>query len=188
MSLALIPVYESEEGDLVPLTGSLSETEIARFLHSIATYAGHDSHPEDEAALLSWLAESGERVLPGGLLALRNGVEIEPGCCCGLEDWRQWFWVAEGNDRVTFGHDPLVWFERSGASITIHASVGNEDNKAAPYTSIVASQEELHRALLEASSAAEACQAAIGRYLQPRDPTLSLGVLENLNRWFEFDL
>jgi len=44
--------------------------------------------------------------LHGGLGILDGGIlEITPGCCCGLEDWRDLLTIPEG-DSPWMGHDP----------------------------------------------------------------------------------
>ncbi|MFJ7911619.1 hypothetical protein [Kitasatospora sp. NPDC096204] len=45
---------------------------------------------------------------PGGLVVTDSatGAVFEPGCCNGLEDWREWLDVTDGSGTAWFGHDP----------------------------------------------------------------------------------
>lgn len=62
----------------------------------------------------------------GGLAVLKAGqVVISPGCCFGLEDWREWQ-RAIANERTPWlGHDPSPWIDFSdGAVVRIWADEG----------------------------------------------------------------
>lgn len=41
-------------------------------------------------------------------------VFVEPGCCNGLETWRDWLEVLDGTGCSSFGHDPSSVAERVG--------------------------------------------------------------------------
>lgn len=36
-----------------------------------------------------------------------TGVAFLPGCCDGLEDWREWHWFADDGRLLGFGHEPV---------------------------------------------------------------------------------
>lgn len=42
----------------------------------------------------------------------RTNVTVQPGCCCGLEDWREWLDVADG-ETLWLGHDPSPRLEHA---------------------------------------------------------------------------
>jgi hypothetical protein len=45
-------------------------------------------------------------IMSGGLLFSEEGQEkVRPGCCCGLENWREWLDVPSGK-LIWAGHDP----------------------------------------------------------------------------------
>lgn len=51
-------------------------------------------------------------VLPGGLQFSEGAqVKIYPSCCSGLENWREWLSVPNGNVFVWAGHDPTPQVE-----------------------------------------------------------------------------
>jgi hypothetical protein len=55
-------------------------------------------------------------VMPGGLQFVEDGVaKVVPGCCCGLENWREWLNVPYGQKFIWAGHDPspsVEYFEQ----------------------------------------------------------------------------
>ena len=69
-------------------------------------------------------------VLEGGLLFKENGaVKVEPGCCCGLEDWRDWFKVANDGVNIWTGHDPESLVEKIDDRIKIWNDDETKDDK-----------------------------------------------------------
>ncbi|MFI0217065.1 hypothetical protein [Streptomyces lydicus] len=80
----------------------------------MATLVDHNSRPStderpvaDAGEQLRRLLQQEKLIAPGGL-RLREidiDVTVRPGCCCGLEDWRDWLGLLEG-DVPWLGHDP----------------------------------------------------------------------------------
>lgn len=59
-------------------------------------------------------------ILPGGLQFSENlQVKIYSSCCSGLENWREWLGVPNGNLFVWAGHDPTPEVEFIGDGIRI---------------------------------------------------------------------
>ncbi|MFE4972519.1 hypothetical protein ACFRAR_10395 [Kitasatospora sp. NPDC056651] len=58
---------------------------------------------------------------PGGLVVADSatGTVFEPGCCNGLEDWRDWLDVTDGSGTTWFGHDPAARAERFGRIVRL---------------------------------------------------------------------
>ncbi|MFD4613052.1 hypothetical protein ACFWOT_34290 [Streptomyces sp. NPDC058440] len=56
-------------------------------------------------------------------------VFVEPGCCSGLETWRDWLEVLDGTGCSYFGHDPSSMAERVGDTVRLtldaHAKDGS---------------------------------------------------------------
>ena len=74
----------------------------------ILTACSYNHHLEVQRSAIetlnAFVAE--DFVLPGGLQFSKDEqVKVVPGCCCGLEDWREWLDVPNGNT-VWAGHDP----------------------------------------------------------------------------------
>jgi hypothetical protein len=59
-------------------------------------------------------------VAPGGLRVRDTGwgLTVNPGCCFGLENWRDWNEIADGQS-PWLGHDPDPWAEHLGSKIRI---------------------------------------------------------------------
>lgn len=55
-----------------------------------------------------------------------TGTTFLPGCCNGLEDWRDWREVVDGSGRASFGHDPDPVTER--LSNTVRPTVDAEQS------------------------------------------------------------
>ena len=55
---------------------------------------------------------------PGGLLVGDDTVVIEPGCCVGLDEWRDWLRVIDG-EVIDLGHDPDPMIEHRGPVVRV---------------------------------------------------------------------
>jgi hypothetical protein len=97
-----------------PLSGRMTEDEVGGALAMLADYnarSGDDPPPADAEALVRGLLTTEKLLAPGGL-RLRDratGTTVLPGCCCGLEDWREWLDVPAGAT-LWLGHDPSPRF------------------------------------------------------------------------------
>ncbi len=56
--------------------------------------------------------------VPGGLRVASGDVVVQPGCCIGLEEWRDWLDVLAG-EVVWLGHSPDVRVEQFGPVVRI---------------------------------------------------------------------
>ena len=74
-------------------------------------------------ALQAGIVEAESLILPGGLQSSCGDQEIDPGCCCGLESWREWKQVLEGRS-PWLGHDPAPWVELSGSVVQVWSDGG----------------------------------------------------------------
>lgn len=62
--------------------------------------------------------DDGEYCAAGGLRVVEGDVVIDPGCCNGLDEWRDWVGAVKGHT-VGFGHDPDVWVEPRGPLVRV---------------------------------------------------------------------
>ncbi|MGW4209034.1 hypothetical protein ACWEIJ_13690 [Lentzea sp. NPDC004789] len=99
------PTGPYSDGHVV-LSGRMSREDVGTALASMAEYNNDGEHEVDGPSTLGVLL--GEHVIASGGLLVRDtatGVEIEPGCCVGLETWRDWQGLLDG--RVPWlGHEP----------------------------------------------------------------------------------
>jgi hypothetical protein len=77
----------------------------------------------DTEALQAGIIEAESLLLPGGLQASYGKQEIDPGCCCGLEAWREWEGALKGSS-PWLGHDPSPWVELSGNVVRVWSDGG----------------------------------------------------------------
>jgi hypothetical protein len=56
-------------------------------------------------AIERYLAGGDEDSAPGGLRIESGDVVIEPGCCIGLDEWRGWLRIVDG-EVIDLGHNP----------------------------------------------------------------------------------
>ncbi|OKI29904.1 hypothetical protein A6A25_29770 [Saccharothrix sp. CB00851] len=73
-----------------------------------------------EAFLSADADENVARHSPGGLRVVSGGCMIQPGCCLGLEEWRTWLRVLDGEE-IWLGHSPDAVMEQRGAVVRIWA-------------------------------------------------------------------
>ncbi|HNG92435.1 MAG TPA: hypothetical protein PLB32_06540 [Acidobacteriota bacterium] len=70
----------------------------------------------DARSMLQTILKADELILRGGLRVIdeKNGLVINPGCCCGLEGWWEWLrFVTNGDFGPWLGHDPRPSVEQT---------------------------------------------------------------------------
>ncbi|MFJ7199469.1 MULTISPECIES: hypothetical protein [unclassified Streptomyces] len=154
-SFTLWPVAEGETFRYLALSGELTTVEVGTAVMRIAQCndidpdpnAGDDRPPRPVNPLGSFLhglltfdslfAAGGLRVTDSS-----TGITFLPGCCNGLEDWREWCTVADGSGPVSFGHDPDPVAELIGDTVRLIVDIEQSDSPV-----IELSAMELHRLL-----------------------------------------
>ncbi|GII54929.1 hypothetical protein Pth03_33180 [Planotetraspora thailandica] len=100
----------------VPLSDRLATDEVGALLHVLAVYNLRPSEEWSEGASPADLAEELQSmdglIAPGGLQVHDSTTDltISPSCCSGLEDWREWGSLVQG-DQPFLGHSPSPWVE-----------------------------------------------------------------------------
>ncbi|MFJ6083909.1 hypothetical protein ACIQI8_21155 [Streptomyces sp. NPDC092369] len=141
----LWPVTESTSYGFLPLSGELSPLEVGTAVMRMADCNDVDTDcnavdpdgdrpPRPVAVLDSFLhglltCES--LLAAGGLRVTDNstGVTFLPGCCDGLEDWRDWQRFVDGGDLLGFGHDPVSPIaERYGSVVRLTVNAEQSDS------------------------------------------------------------
>ncbi|MGW7433963.1 hypothetical protein ACWGIN_31035 [Streptomyces sp. NPDC054861] len=118
----LWPVGEYESYGYLVLNGRLTPAEVGTAVMRIADC--NDFEPEVEhgpcpsdplGVFLHGLLTMPDLFAAGGFRVTDNATDtvfIEPGCCNGLETWRDWLEVLDGAGCAYFGHDPSSAAER----------------------------------------------------------------------------
>lgn len=88
---------------------------------------------------------------PGGLIARAEGFELAPGCCCGLEGWRDWFTVQPGGQSPWLGHDPSPYVECRAAEALLWPDEPDAPRRN-PMTPLVVSYPDFDAALAAADA------------------------------------
>ncbi|MCX5254852.1 hypothetical protein OOK27_11815 [Streptomyces canus] len=135
----LWPVGEHKSYGYLVLDGKLTPAEVGTAVMRIADYNGiepeeeHGPCPTDPlGAFLHGLLTMPDLLAAGGFRVTDKATDtvfVEPGCCSGLETWRDWLEVLDGSGCSYFGHDPSSMAERVGDTVRLtldtHAKDGS---------------------------------------------------------------
>ncbi|MFG2692982.1 hypothetical protein [Kitasatospora sp. NPDC048407] len=135
----LWPVGNHEPYGVLALNGKLTPAEVGTAVKRIADC--NDFEPEEEhgpcptdplGMFLHGLLTMPDLFAAGGLRLTdtATGTVFEPGCCNGLETWRDWLDALEVGGSATFGHDPSPLAERVGG--TVRLTLDAEAESAGP--------------------------------------------------------
>lgn len=134
----LWPVAEVESFGFLPLSGELSPAEVGAAVMRIASCSDIDPdgdrppRPADALdSFLHGLLTFDALFAAGGLRVTDNstGVTFLPGCCDGLEDWRDWHQFIDQGSLLGFGHDPVSPVaERFGDTVRLTVNAEQSDS------------------------------------------------------------
>ncbi|MFB4284399.1 hypothetical protein ACBJ59_54615 [Nonomuraea sp. MTCD27] len=144
------PIAEPSSDRLLALSGQMSPAEVGTAMAVIFSYNRLPVEPVaslTQAHLEQHLAEAEALIAPGGLRFrdTGTGVEVAPGCCFGLENWRDWWDVPLGQE-TWLGHAPTTQLEHQGQTIRLRQ--GHQDDT--PVHAIEFAFGELQRLLISA--------------------------------------
>ncbi|MEH0450138.1 MULTISPECIES: hypothetical protein [unclassified Streptomyces] len=134
----LWPVAEAQSFTFLPLSGELSSAEVGTAVMRIASC--NDIDPDDDRpprpadaldSFLYGLLTFDNLFAAGGLRVTDHstGVTFLPGCCDGLEDWRDWHQFLDDGSLPGFGHDPVSPVaERFGDTVRLTVSAEQSDS------------------------------------------------------------
>ncbi|WP_324612418.1 hypothetical protein [Streptomyces sp. AS58] len=134
---ALWPVGEHEPYGYLVLDGALTPADVGTAVMLIAEC--NDFEPEEEhgpyptdplGTFLHGLLTMPDLLAAGGFRVTDNATDtvfVEPGCCNGLETWRDWLEVLDGTGCAYFGHNPSSAAERVGDTVRLTLDVYGED-------------------------------------------------------------
>jgi hypothetical protein len=114
----------SPSGRVLSLSGRLSSFEVGTVMAVIVDYCvpatDEDAIEPDGSEFVRRMIDAECLIAPGGLRIrdTTHGIAVNPGCCFGLENWRDWLDVAHGGT-PWLGHDPSPWIEQAGQTILI---------------------------------------------------------------------
>ncbi|PWS44365.1 hypothetical protein DLE01_42730 [Streptomyces sp. FT05W] len=135
---ALWPVGEHESYGYLVLNGELTPAEVGTAVMQIADCNALE--PEEEhgprsndplGTFLHGLLTMPDLFAAGGFRVTDNATDTvfaEPGCCNGLETWRDWLEVLNGSGCSYFGHDPSSMAERLGDIVRLTFDAHESDS------------------------------------------------------------
>ncbi|CAM3186614.1 hypothetical protein [Stackebrandtia soli] len=147
----LWPIAELKPFDLLRLDGTLDQKHVGIAVMSIA--AANVAREDDaertgdsRAAFVDGLLTEEFPIAFGGLRIVDtvSNTVFNPGCCHGLEEWRDWFRSFDGGP-VWFGHDPSSMVERDGRTMRLTVDAEEENSRV-----IELPVDELRRLLAQA--------------------------------------
>ncbi|WP_067473539.1 hypothetical protein [Actinomadura hibisca] len=104
------PIAERPDDLLLALSGQMSLDQVGTVMAELFSRSGIPVEPLSELHHLldRHLVEAECLTMSGGLRLhdTTTRAQIVPGCCCGLEDWRDWAQLLQGDDELWLGHDP----------------------------------------------------------------------------------
>ncbi|MGW7069236.1 hypothetical protein ACWGII_10325 [Streptomyces sp. NPDC054855] len=132
----LWPVSDPAEERLLRLSGELSSRQVGTAMAVLSSYNNRPRtraerrRPEDGVGKLKRLLAAECVVAPGGLRVrdTDSGVTVKPGCCFGLENWRDWQGLLVG-DEPWLGHDPGPRAELVGADIRLWPDAARQEGR-----------------------------------------------------------
>lgn len=131
-------------------------------------------------ALLTESLEQDSAVLMGGVFSL--GVDrsvIHPGCCVGLEDWRQWVDAEASGDNPQFGHGPPeAWMKFGPKVIAIEQGDWTRNKEPQVLQRVMFTRDEYRRATSRLASDIDAFALQVLEWATALSPELG-------SRWAE---
>ncbi|WP_142146794.1 hypothetical protein [Streptomyces sp. SLBN-31] len=136
---ALWPVADPPADHLLALSGLLSVQELGTAMAVLTTYnkSGDEARargPKDSTEQVNQLLTTDQIIAPGGIRVrdTSTGVTAPPGCCFGMENWRDWmYWMYWMNgEEPWLGHDPTPRAEHTGATIRLRPEAKRPDGLA----------------------------------------------------------
>jgi hypothetical protein len=135
---ALWPVADVKPFGFLALGDTLTAAEVGAAVMSIANCNDidpeHDGRPprpaEPLGSFLHGLLTFDVLFAAGGLCVTDTvtSITLLPGCCNGLEDWRDWYQVLDGSGQASFGHNPAPLAERHGDIVRLTIDTEQDDS------------------------------------------------------------
>jgi hypothetical protein len=113
------PIAAVAPGSWLVLHAGCTAEQVGLFVATLAARIDVASPGGRDEVVDALLAEE-LLIVPGGLQLndTSTGTVVVPGCCCGLEDWREWTWVLTGGS-PWLGHDPGPEVEVIGGDLRV---------------------------------------------------------------------
>ena len=118
------PIALSNPPWLIRLSGKVTDREVGSVFAQLVNY-NHLESNGDVKELLDQVIMTSSLILPGGLQVSSDADKvINPSCCCGLEQWRDWLIFLKTGQSPWLGHDPKPWVEKVGNLVRVWSDEG----------------------------------------------------------------
>lgn len=183
MKLRLVACYEgrphgSELTPFHPLNGAMREDELFSFLVALSEFDLEGKTPATPSDAISVLLNRDDGMLAGGLVAMKNEYRLFPGCCHGLESWREWANLRKGGPSPWLGHDPDAWIDASGERAVLH------NGRAGPSESLEVEYSEISEAFANVEAELDLFAARMESWLVGIDAVRGGQLSDRLREWF----
>lgn len=112
-------IADSQAFSFIRLSGKMTDREVGLVFAQLVQY-NHLESQGDTNNVLHRVIQAQTLILPGGLQVKAAADKvINPGCCCGLETWRDWLRFAKTGASPWLGHDPSPWVEKVGGLVRV---------------------------------------------------------------------
>ncbi|MEV6758233.1 hypothetical protein [Streptomyces sp. NPDC051214] len=191
---ALWPVSEAESCGYLVLNGELTPAEVGTAVMRVA--ACNDFEPEEEhgpcptdplGIFLHGLLTMPDLFAAGGFRVtdnVTNTVFVEPGCCNGLETWRDWLEMLDGTGCAYFGHDPSSVAERVNDVVRLTLDAHGADGSPV----IELSADQVRRLITGAQQDLQDFISLAGTWAEQHLPAHAAAVTTALARALDLDL
>ncbi|MFJ9469046.1 hypothetical protein [Streptomyces caniferus] len=191
---ALWPVGEQESYGYLVLDGELTPAEVGTAVMRIADC--NNFEPEEEqgprptdplGAFLHGLLTMPNLFAAGGFRVTDTATDtvfVEPGCCNGLEAWRDWREVLDGTGCSSFGHDPSSAAERVGDTVRLTLDADAKDGSPV----IELPMEQVRALVTGAEADLRAFLSLAGTWAEQHLPTHAAAVTAALARALDLEL
>jgi hypothetical protein len=134
-----------------------------------------------------WSVEALDRdfpcAVPGGFAAVDQEKLIAPGCCCGLETWKDWLSVLSSTHSPWMGHDPSPFVEVLADRVSVWAD-GGLGGKSRGGSPIVFSWREFESAVRQAATDLSEFEEPLRKWLSSCTPRHADSVVAQFRQRF----
>ena len=134
----------------------------------------------EPAAILTRLIRDPEWTVPGGIAVIdqASGREITPGCCAGLDNWREWLEFEASGQTPWMGHEPDPWLEHVDNQIRIWSRGPLAEATSEEPFAIDVTVDEFRGGLTAVSQHLIAFAAVLRRWADRRAPAVAAALVD----------
>ena len=170
----------------VRLSADMGAAEVGSVVWQLAQYNGVPVDGRSAREILQDIVRADSIALPGGV-AVRDasGREILPGCCAGLEEWREWLAFEITGATPWMGHEPDPWLERVGDVVRVWSHGELSEAAIEPAFAIDVPVADFRRGLVDLRTDLEGFLGALGSWARRVSPAEADALVAKFDHAFE---